>query len=256
MMSQEKPMECSLPPALTDEQLFSVLDEEADEATLAHLARCLYCQERIREAAQLETTLGQALHRWDCPTAQVLGDYLLGLLLPEAADDVVAHLAICSRCRQELQDLGAVLEVEEAGLKPALRPIPSSPPLVKPARRPVWQELVARLLPQVAQPVLRGEAPDLTVAEAERITFFLAQEPGSDGQVILKGQLVAEDQATWIGALVQVFRQADLLCVTEVGEAGIFRCELPVGEPVRLRVAAARGDVVVVPEVPLGGPRA
>lgn len=243
-------MECSFPPALTDEQLFSVLDEEADEATLVHLARCLYCQERIREAAQLETALGQTLHRWDCPPSQALGDYLMGMLLPEAADDLVAHLAICLRCRQELRDLGAVLEVEAAGLKPvqpALRPIPA-----KPARRPVWQELVARLLPQVAQPVLRGEAPDLTVAEAERITFFLAQEPGSNGQVILKGQLVAEDQATWTGALVQVFRQADLLLVTEVGEAGIFRCELPEGGPVRLRIAAAAGNVVVVPEVPLG----
>ncbi len=52
-----------------------------------------------------QNTLQRLLHRAGCPPALELGEYTLGLLGEGRASDIEKHLAYCSACRSEREDL-------------------------------------------------------------------------------------------------------------------------------------------------------
>ncbi|MBX5448655.1 anti-sigma factor family protein [Thermogemmatispora sp.] len=106
-------MECRQRGAISDEEMLAYLaGEQVRPAVLEHLATCPTCATRVESYRRLELTLLQSLYRWDCPPAQVLGEYYLGLLNKEVAVAVRFHLATCQHCTAELAILSHFLTAE------------------------------------------------------------------------------------------------------------------------------------------------
>src|SRR5579884_963671 len=107
---KETLMECSEPGAIRDEELLAYLADEPVRPTVRqHLARCQYCSVRLAEYRRMELTLTSKLYRQDCPPAQLLGEYQLGLLTNEVATAVRRHLGSCVQCAAEVNALSDFL---------------------------------------------------------------------------------------------------------------------------------------------------
>jgi hypothetical protein len=244
-------MQCSAPPPLSDDQITTALDGAAEPGVQTHLAQCPACALRLARASRLEDSLREALHRWDCPAPQALADYHIGRMTGEAERAVLRHLAICARCRDEIEELRLFLLAEEppATAEPAPEPrTPSRPP-----RRP----LVARLPALPAAPALRGGGGPIQ-ATAGDTTIFLDVQPaagvpaeGRAIQVALQGQLVHADAGYWSGALAELRRGGALLAIAEVDDLGMFACgPVPAGSA-ELRLLPRGGEMVVFPDLDL-----
>lgn len=103
-------MECLEPGAIHDEELFAYLaGEKVRPLVEQHLTICQYCANRLAEYRRLELTLSGKLFRWDCPPAQVLGEYQLGMLSKELSAAVQNHLGMCVHCAAEVASLTGFL---------------------------------------------------------------------------------------------------------------------------------------------------
>jgi hypothetical protein len=110
MNNEERLMECSEPGLVRDEELLAYLaGERVRPVVQQHLARCPRCSVRLADYHRLELSLLSKLYRWDCPPAQVLGEYQLGLLDTETALAVRLHLQTCVSCAAELKALNEFL---------------------------------------------------------------------------------------------------------------------------------------------------
>ncbi len=237
-------MECSSPPPLTDDQLSAALDQTAGHDVIDHLAGCASCTARLQAAQQTELSLRSAVYRWDCPTPQTLADYHLGRPSAEEQRAIIRHLETCVRCSDEIAELVLFMSDDAAVAAPAE---PS------PARRPSprgWS--LGRLLPRAPALALRGDAGAPLMFETDDgVTIFLELQPLASGQTELRGQLVADDQDSWVGALVEL-RQSGLLCATAaVDDMGTFRVAALPTQPTELRATRADGRALLLPEFEL-----
>lgn len=66
----------------------------------------------------LERRLAAALGRLNCPSADAIGEFRLAPPGVEQVRTMEAHLAICPHCRQELQDLDALLALPDLDATP------------------------------------------------------------------------------------------------------------------------------------------
>src|SRR5687768_13842228 len=136
-------MPCKNPPPLNDEILSAVLDGDAAPEVLAHLESCADCAARLALARRFEGALSQRLHRWDCPPAQQLGDYHIGLVSFAEQRRIATHLEVCVACSAEIEELRVFL-AEEAPV-----PVRETRPEIAPVERPGrLRSLVAQLLPR------------------------------------------------------------------------------------------------------------
>jgi hypothetical protein len=234
-------MECSLPPPLNDDQISAVLDEAATPDVTGHLARCVSCAARLEDARQAEGSLRSSLYRWDCPAPQALADYHIGR--PGAADQraIARHLEECARCSEEIAELVLFMRDEAPHAEPAA---PVAAP--RPASRG-WS--LARLLPRAPALALRGGAAEPLMFEADGgVTIFLEIQPAPGGQAELRGQLVADDQDSWAGALVEIRQSGALRATAAVDDMGAFGGPaLPI-IPTELRITRADGRALLLPE--------
>jgi hypothetical protein len=237
-------MECSSPPPLTDDQLSAALDQEATPDVIDHLAGCASCAARLQTAQQAEQSLRSSLYRWDCPPPQALGEYHLGMGSAEQQRAITRHLEVCARCRDEMAELVQFMRDDLPAAAPAA---PSS------ARRPAlrgWS--LARLLPQAPALALRGGVSAPLMFEADGgVTIFLEIEPAADGQAELRGQLVADDQDAWIGALAELRQSGELRATAAVDDLGTFRVASVPAQPAELRITRADGRALLLPEFEL-----
>jgi anti-sigma factor RsiW len=105
-------MECTAPDEIADEQLIAYIDGEADSATREHIRRCPYCAKRAHDYDLDQQALRALLYRAECPDAQALGEYYLGVGLLSAADRaaIEEHLKNCSLCSADLAKLKTFLK--------------------------------------------------------------------------------------------------------------------------------------------------
>lgn len=236
-------MECIATPPVTMEQLMAVLDETAEPVIQEHIVQCTYCAVRLAEEQRFEGTLKSSLKRWDCPPAQQLGEYHLGIVSSTQDRAIVRHLAECVLCTAELEELRVFLTADAVAQ-------PQTPRVVTRSARPRLGELVARMLPGTPAVALRGASTGPLMAEAEGTTIILDLQSSNDQLVTITGQLVADDQDAWTGALVEL-RVGDQITTAEIDDLGSFSYRgVGVGNA-ELRITASSGRSVVLPEVEL-----
>lgn len=208
-------MKCITSPALDDTQIISYVEGEADDAVLAHMRECAYCSERANHWTLLQNDLRKQLYRITCPTPMEIGDYHLGLLTAPQALIVAQHVRECPLCRREVAELENFLEelAPEVSLLGAAR------------------VLIARLIngnggesaPTFA--ALRGEAKGPIMLEADGIVILLDIQPTHEGSVNILGQVAADNQDQWTGALVELRQENELQSSIEVDDLGAFQAE-------------------------------
>ena len=120
-------MTCTRPGATTPEELVAYAAGDAPTRVADHVRACPTCAALAGEYRALYAQLRARLHRFDCPTPQVLGEYELALLGPEERQVVAAHTLECPRCAEELRTLRTFLAtpdpIEEPGIAGRLRRI-------------------------------------------------------------------------------------------------------------------------------------
>lgn len=246
-------MWCSFPPPLTEDQLTAALEGEAEAVVQQHLDQCPSCATRLAQAQQIEYSLKQQLkniqlYRHDCPPAQQLGEYHLGLVAQSEERTIARHVEQCNLCQTELEDLRVFLS-------------PAPQPVAKPTPQPVAKrrlgELIARLLPpgeartRSALALRGGTTGGPIIAEAEETTIVLDVQLSSDGSVMLLGQLVTDDLESWIGALVELRQGEALLLTTTIDDLCSFSCERVPPGLTTLRITAEHGRSLVLEDVAL-----
>ena len=203
-------MKCITSPALDDTQIISYVEGEADNATVAHMQQCSYCAERANQLTLLQNQLRARLYRSSCPSSIELGDYHLGLLLDSQKLVVAQHVRGCPHCRRELAELEEFLVEPDA-----------EPDLLNTVK-----VLFAQLVSAGATPTLgalRGESKGPLTFEADGMVIVLDIQPAAREQASILGQVAAEEQDQWTGAVVEM-RQAEAPEMTaSLDEFGAFR---------------------------------
>ena len=230
---------CVFPPELDDKQLLLYLDSKADKETLSHLERCAYCREKAKTLDRLQKRLTTRLYRITCPSPIELGEYHLRIL-PDSQILVIAqHLRECPHCTQEVAQLEGFLS--------DLAPIREDSLLGK------AKVLLAQLVGGQGEfdsapvvPALRGEAKGPLTFEVDGVVIILDIQPTNRGVVNILGQVAADHQEEWTGALVESRQGGKLEFSATVDDLGAFRSEGVIPGPKELRITPKGGSVVVV----------
>jgi len=139
---------CIRPGTVSPDDLIAFNDGGAPPNVVEHVRACPDCAATARTYATTERRLARDLHRFECPTPQVLGEYDLGVVPAQEHLAIAMHVRDCPRCSDELHTLRNFLAVED---------VPNAEPRVARLRR-----LIATLLPSAptSQPLagLRGTA--------------------------------------------------------------------------------------------------
>ncbi|MSP13860.1 MAG: hypothetical protein EXR62_13005 [Chloroflexi bacterium] len=202
---------CKHPPPLDDEVLIQYIDQDGTQDTLDHLAECPYCLSRANVYRDLQSGLQSQLHRVACPSAEHLGEYQLGFVSAVEQDDIQAHLAICSLCREEVAQLETFLTQPDPFTATGL------------VRR--LRTLVGTLLPtgggesgnrSFAYGGVRGES-EVALYQAEEYTITLS--PESDLKVRNQRQiigLVISNADPTPSGVVEIRRQEQILAQADL----------------------------------------
>jgi hypothetical protein len=227
-------MKCITSPALDNVEIAMYVGGEADEAVIEHINQCPFCSERARQWTLLQNHVKKQSYRVSCPTPMELGDYHLGFLSDSLKLVVAQHVRECLLCRQEV----AILENFLINLAPESNLLGG------------MKVLIARLMGGQVEsglaPALRGEAKGPLTFEADGIVIVLDIQPDNKGRSNILGQVAADDQDQWTGALVELRQDEQLQCSTTIDDLGAFRCEGMMTGKQELRIVPTSGSPVVV----------
>lgn len=245
--------ECRFPPPLTDDQLEAAIDGTADSAVMQHLQACPYCTVGLAGIQNFENALSAALHRWDCPKTQELGEYFLGIVPDERRVSITEHLERCLRCRDELAEIRRFVDEDTRLPLNQSKRNPTSPG----KRSGLLSELIGALVPLHPATVrgLRGSEKAPTVhARVMGIDIFLSLETSARGIPILRGGIFAKEMDEWVGALIELWQQDNLQATLIVNENNNFRYEgFQPAYPIDLRINAPNGRMLALNDVQFPG---
>jgi hypothetical protein len=163
-----------------------------------------------------------------------LGDYHLGLLPAPQALVVAQHVRECPLCRREVAELEDFLagQVTNGLLGTA-------------------KVLVAQLIGgengfMPSSAALRGEAKGPLTLEADGIVIVLDIQQADGGMVNILGQVAADDQDQWTGALVELHQDGKLEFSTTVDDLGAFHTEGIIPGLKELRITSKDNSHIVV----------
>lgn len=181
-----------------------------------------------------ERELRRVLYRFDCPDAQVLGDYELDLLDASERIRVATHARDCDECSDELKTLRAFLALPNAVPEPAMARV-----------RRFVATLFVPSSPAQAYSGLRGAADGSTrVFEAQDVTITVGR--GQYGDSLLGLVVVANAAADALeGHEVRLLARTGDALVTALDDLGNFEfASVPAGAYV-LEIDLIDGIVVV-----------
>lgn len=214
-------MTCIEPGEISEEQLLTYADGEADSRVADHIRRCPYCAERARTLATHQSVLRTLFHRLECPDPQTLGEYHLGMLPSPEGAAVKDHLKICTSCTEEVAELERFLQ--------AVPITPAMPSLSVQLRRVVARLASTSVDSGHPQPsfALRGmnvAAPGVYQAEDIKLVVGLEADGLRAGHKMLLGFTSREGQplASLAGARVLLNRGGAPFAVEEVDTLGNF----------------------------------
>lgn len=209
-------MDCHFPQAPTETDLDAALAGEAPPQILDHLRDCPACRTRLAERAAEEAPVRARLFRVDCPSSEHLGEWQMGLLQPDQAAAIAAHLASCPWCQHDVDTIAEILA----------QPLAMDESPFAGLRR-----LVARLVqtnivgsPGQAALALRGQKGGSRAYQADDLQVTIASEPLASGRLLLVGLLTSTGTTLedFRGTRVQLFQHHQLVAETEVDELGNF----------------------------------
>ena len=230
---------CVSPPELSDGQLLAYLDHpEANQEIALHLKGCPYCREKAESLEGFQKTLAAQLYRIDCPSSLELGEYHLRMLPASQMLVISQHVRECPHCTREMAALESFLGDQ--------MPRPEDSLLER------AKVLVARLVgggeltftPSPA--ALRGEGKGPITFAAEGIIIVLDIQPTTEGKANILGQVAADHQDDWTGALVELRRDSLLQISTSVDDLGAFQCKGVIPGQQELRIFPKNGSVIVM----------
>ena len=230
---------CTSPPELSDKQLWAYLDQpESNQEIALHLTRCSYCRQKAETLERFQKTLTSQLYRIDCPSPLELGEYHLRMLPASQMLIIRQHLQECPHCARE------VAQLEEFFLGDL---VPMGNSLLGQAR-----VLIAKFVsgkPGESAPTfaaLRGNVKGPITLEAEGLIIVLDIENTNEGKVNILGQVAADDQDQWTGALVELRQDHELQFSNTVDDLGSFRFEgIPPGSK-ELRIISKDSSLTVM----------
>jgi hypothetical protein len=193
------------------------MEGEADDAVVAHIKECAFCSEKVTQWSRMQNRLKRQLYRVTCPTSTELGDYHLGLLPASQALVVAQHVRQCPLCRSDLVKLEKFLleeqEVTEEG--------------VLGTARVLIARLISGSIGEAARmvPALRGGAKGPLTFEADGVVLVLDIQQNQGGKASILGQVAADDQDQWTGALVEFWQDNELESSTTIDDLGAFRSD-------------------------------
>lgn len=226
-------MNCIFPPELTDPQIMAYLDDpDAHQETARHLAQCPYCRQNATSLERFQKRLGTRLFRAACPSPAELGEYYLRMLPASPRLVLAAHLRLCRYCQQEITEMAQFLD----------QPSPRKD-LFKPVKT-----LLARLPHSEAEahsaravPALRGGMKKQTIFTAKGFVITLEAQPGPDEQITILGQMAADDQDQWTGAMVELEQPFFTSLITTIDDLGSFTIETVFPGPAQITITSTSG---------------
>ena len=223
-------MKCISSPALDNIAIAMYVDGEAEESVIAHIQKCPYCSARAGEWTLLQKRLREHFYRVTCPTPMELGDYHLGLLPASQVLIMAQHVRECALCSQEIAQLQDYL-AELAPQRGLLEPV---------------KVLIGRLIsgqpgePSSA-PALRGDTKGPLIFAADGIVVTLDVQPAQNGQVSIQGQVAAEDQDPWTGAIVRMSQVNMPDLTASLDDLGAFGIEDVRPGSIHLKITSSSG---------------
>lgn len=230
-------MNCSFPPELTEIQLLESLDGIADEAVATHLQNCPSCQTRAKTFENTQNRLKSRLFRAACPPSLELAEFHLRTLPAPQMLTVSAHVRGCPHCAREIAELGEFMGTDT---------VPQEATLLEQA-----QVFMARLVDaSPAFGTLRGESRSVTLeVEGAVITFETQSAP--NGKVAVLGQIAAEEQDAWTGAIVTLQQTDAPRQTTSVNDLGAFTFEAVQPGAGEMTITSLHNQIIKIPPLEL-----
>ena len=186
------------------------------------------------EEENFERRLRSSVYRFDCPSAQTLGEYELDLVGPEDRTRIAGHVLECSECREDLETLRSFL----------VAPVTVAEPVLDRVRRVVATLFVPR--PGLAYSGLRGSAETSTrIYNAGDITVSIAPGPAAGSLIglVAGGEPLTDRE-------VRLLPREGSPMVTRVDDLGNFEFEGVAAGTYALEIELPDG-VLVIEELPV-----
>lgn len=236
-------MTCISPPELEVRQLMAFLDGEADPETTLHLQKCEHCRDRAKTLEREQKLLTSRLYRASCPSTDELGEFHLRMLPSDQMLIVSQHLRECPYCTREIDQLKEFLSKLAPGSEGSL--LQRTKPLIA-------QLIGGRGVSDAASTpslALRGGSEEPVIYEVEGIVIVLDIQPAMDGKVNILGQVAADDQEEWTGAMVKLQPTHENQMTTILDDLGAFRFEEAPSASIQITITSLQGIEVQIQNI-------
>lgn len=247
---------CITQSPLSDDDLLSALDGEADGTIQDHLQACAYCAAQLAVMREVEQGVRLLMYRSTCPPTDDLTDYVLGMAASGSRQKIEQHLQTCQMCREEVRQLQQIL-VSDAVPVSATTP---AEPFWKPLKdwvQGLEKDLVAVLVPRPlsAYGALKGADGRERILNYESgpVTVMLRLEKVVDGLKVNGTIIDSEQEGQWANGHAELSTaEADAeRYVAVVDEDESFTFELVPPGLFQLNVYAAAGRVLRMIDIEL-----